>query len=354
VERKKPEKHFEGEGLSALPVTISAPAKINLFLEVLEKLPSGKHELISLMARLELSDTITISLREGDGENTGEKAGVEPRDELRDELREKTGDDSRKKEDPGPSEDLLSYELRVPGTPDPGFTGKDNLVLRAISSYRGLTGFPEKGLRVRLVKNIPLAGGLGGGSSDSATVRMALNRLSGFLLKDGELQELALSLGADVPFFLGDSPLLLARGVGERLSPWKGEEPFPRVLLINPGTPLKTGVVFREYELTKKSKSNNLSSNPALWRGAAPPPKGGGSEDLGPYPPIGYNALAPAAFGLSPVLEDIFRNLKDLKEGPVGLSGSGPTLFGLFKTEEKLLYAKESFKGYWTAATCIK
>jgi 4-diphosphocytidyl-2-C-methyl-D-erythritol kinase len=337
------------------PITVKAPAKINLFLEVIGKLPSGRHELFSLMARLKLSDEIKVSLLGESPKPLGCDRSSSPGEPL------------------GSPGDGLSYEFRVPGSPDAGFMGENNLVLKALFAYRRLTGFPREAYSIHLIKNIPPAAGLGGGSSDGAAILKLLNSLSGGLLNKEELKSLALSLGADVPFFLEDESLCLARGVGESLSPWKGERPFPLVLLLNPGTPLKTREVFMEYELTKREESNNLSLNPALSRDKAdfmaprPPFRGAGrpsrqepdsepgkaSGHWGNHPPFGHNDLAPVAFKLSPALRELYHLLLGLKEGPVGLSGSGPTLFGLFKTEEKLGFALDRLKGRFTLSTKI-
>ncbi|MDR2141523.1 MAG: 4-(cytidine 5'-diphospho)-2-C-methyl-D-erythritol kinase [Deltaproteobacteria bacterium] len=257
------------EGASAF---LRAPAKINLFLKVLGRRPDGYHELLSLMARLTLADEIRLEPFAG-------------------------------------GRDEFSFDYAGPGQPDPAFVG-DNLVLRALQALRAEK--PELGFfRVHIQKNIPLAAGLGGGSSDAATILRHLGPLLG--LEPGRLRALALALGSDVPFFLGP-PLALVRGRGEILSPWPGAV-TGELILVNPGIALPTGRVFQKLALTKGQENNNLGpdfrSRPDLL-------------------PLGQNDLLAPALDLVPALGEVQATVAGLGSLAFGLSGSGPTFWALF------------------------
>ncbi len=257
---------------SVLRAAAEAPAKINLALRVLGRRPDGYHELASVMARLSLSDSLELEIG-GRGE---------------DELRSRS-------------------EFTLP----PDFDSPSNLILRAVAAFRRQLGWPDAAVRVKLYKRIPLGGGLGGGSADAAAALAILNRLAPRPLQGEALAQMALSLGADLPFFLQPRPLALARGVGELLShappafePWAGR----RLILLNPGVSLSTAEVFRNLALTKGAAKNNLE--PILELAA-------GFNDL----------LAPAA-RLSKEVAQAARLLESLGEAALwGLSGSGATFW---------------------------
>src|SRR5438477_7604267 len=185
------------DGASPLPVlttmwstrtadglVVRAPAKVNLFLEVLGKRPDGYHDLATLMVAVSLFDTLEI------------------------------------KEDPSATITLdLVPPAEAPGAEDrPALTpGPDNLVWRAADLLRRHAGHP-RGARLRLRKRIPLAAGLAGGSSDAAATLLGLNRLWRLGLTDAELARLGAELGSDVAFFL-HGPAAWCTGRGEVITP---------------------------------------------------------------------------------------------------------------------------------------
>ncbi len=136
------------------------PAKVNLYLRVVGRRPDGYHEVVTVMQPLSLADVLTVDLA-------------------------------------GESIQLMCDQ---PGLPQ----GEENLVWRAARRFQEETGQP-RGVRLRLSKNIPVAAGLGGGSSDAAGTLLALNALTGKPLADSRLHHLAGRLGADVPFFSAGS-----------------------------------------------------------------------------------------------------------------------------------------------------
>ena len=213
--------------------------------------------------------------------------------------------------------------------------GKDNLVWRAALAFAGETGQKIKA-SLSLRKKIPVAAGLGGGSSDAAGTLLALNVLAGEPLDRPALHRLAGRLGADVPFFLEPGPAV-ARGIGTELTPV--ELPPYWYLLLNPGVPISTHRVYESLDL------------PRLM-GRAPLAE----ADFDPERPEAWvaNDLETITLGIFPQIRDLIGRLKTLGAGAAGMSGSGPTVFGLFATAEAARAAatevRRTFKGWLTVA----
>jgi 4-diphosphocytidyl-2-C-methyl-D-erythritol kinase len=189
-------------------------------------------------------------------------------------------------------------------------------------------------VRLRLTKRIPVAAGLGGGSSDAAGTLLALNELAGKPLSPGHLHRLASLLGADVPFFLAREPAV-GRGTGTQLSAvtllpyW--------YLLVNPGVPLSTRWVYENLDLA------GLTGPPA-------------TEAWDPEHPETWvrNDLGTVAVKRFPELAQLLTGLHDAEAWCQGISGSGPTLFGLFRTREAAhqagLKLRRTFRGWLAVA----
>jgi 4-diphosphocytidyl-2-C-methyl-D-erythritol kinase len=211
--------------------------------------------------------------------------------------------------------DILSLHADDPELP----TDDGNLVMRAARLLQKTAGI-EQGARLRLQKRIPVAAGLGGGSSDAAATLLGLNRLWGLRWPRARLQELAVELGMDVPFFLGTGRAV-ARGRGERLQALPGGGGYALVL-VNPRTPLSTAEVYGRV--------------PAGWH----------AEPTGTERVIEAlrrrNAAALAAAltnNLERVVEPVLPVIGRMKAallaaGALGaiMSGSGPTVFGLARS----------------------
>ena len=267
-------------------ITLKAPAKINLFLKIINRRPDGYHEVISLMQKVELFDILELS-REGE-----------------------------------------TVRLSCPGSDLP--EDQDNLVYRAAQAFIAATG-KKTGIRIYLEKKIPVAAGLGGGSSDAAAVLRGLNILLGAGLNLEDLALIARPLGADVPFFIQDYSAAIATGIGDRLEEF---EPLKGLwlLLVNPGFGLSTKWVYENFPLTtganpyilarvRKMQENPLEATPSLF------------IEFG-------NDLEVVSMGRFPEIGEIKNELK-LAGAVVSLmSGSGPTVFGLFPGEEE---ARRSF-----------
>ncbi|GAB6270839.1 MAG: 4-(cytidine 5'-diphospho)-2-C-methyl-D-erythritol kinase [Smithella sp.] len=258
-----------------------APAKINLVLRVLRKRPDGYHDLASVMQQISICDELHFTLR---------------------------------------PEGIV---LQCPGTDLP--TNEDNLIYRAARSIFNYAGY-KAGVEINLNKKIPSAAGLGGGSSDAATTLMALNDLCSLNVSQTKLMKIGAKLGADVPFFIfGKSAF--AAGIGDRLQPLP-DLPKLHLVLINPPFPLATKMVYENLNLTLTKKKNNYSI-PRFYA-------------LGDVVRELYNDLEAVSLTMHPELSD-FKQLL-VKEGALGalMSGSGPTLFGVFADETSARQAKQA------------
>ncbi len=212
-------------------------------------------------------------------------------------------------------------------------TGPENLVWRAASLFQDETG-QKLGMLLNLRKWIPVAAGLGGGSSDAAGTLLALNDLAGKPLAQARLHHLASLLGADVPFFLNREPAV-GRGIGTQLSSvtllpyW--------YLLLNPGVPLSTRWVYENLDLA------GLPDAPE-------------TETWDPEHPESWvrNDLGAVAIKRFPELEALLDDLRDAGAWTQGISGSGPTLFGLFSSREAAhqagLKLRRNFGGWLAVA----
>jgi 4-diphosphocytidyl-2-C-methyl-D-erythritol kinase len=182
-----------------------APAKLNLFLHVTGRRPDGYHELQTLFQLIDLSDSVSLNVT----------------------------DDGRIERPAGPA----------------GVDPDSDLTVRAAKALQAATGC-RAGASIRIAKRIPMGGGLGGGSSDAATVLLALNHLWGCGLPVDELARLGLPLGADVPVFVRGSSAW-AEGVGEQLVPVVLPERW--YVVIHPGVAVPTRDVFQSPELTRNT-----------------------------------------------------------------------------------------------------
>jgi 4-diphosphocytidyl-2-C-methyl-D-erythritol kinase len=248
-----------------------APAKVNLYLEVLSKRADGYHEVETLMVAVSLYDTLVFK---------EDSAG--------------------------------RFQLRC--NRQDLSTGPENLVTRAAELLRQHTGC-NCGARVRLAKRIPVAAGLAGGSSDGAAALAGLNRLWDLGLADAELAALSARLGSDVAFFFA-TPAGWCTGRGERVEP----TPLPRrlwVVLVGPPFGLSTADVYRRVRvpqtpLDSQGMRRALAAGDVLEMGRRL-----------------HNRLQPPALALRPELAGYLDRLAAL--GPAGqlMSGSGSTLFAL-------------------------
>lgn len=284
--------------MSAL--TEQAPAKVNLTLRVLGRRADGYHELESLVAFAGLTDTLSL---QPDGES----------------------------------------ELDISG-PFAAACGSttENLVLKAVAALRKRVPGLRAG-RFALLKNIPAAGGLGGGSSDAAAALRLLARANGLAADDARLSSAALAVGADVPVCLDPRPRIM-RGVGERLSASLSVPPLP-ALLVNPCMPLSTRAVFEAF-----------AAAPA--NGAALDAVPSAADAMIEFLTRHGNDLTSAAIACAPAVAEVLKVLGELSGVRLArMSGSGPTCFALFATGEEAAAAARCLQAerpdWWAHATTI-
>jgi 4-diphosphocytidyl-2-C-methyl-D-erythritol kinase len=285
-----------------MTITVVAPAKINLHLEVLGLRPDGYHELAMVMQTLDLADRLRC-MPTADGR--------------------------------------ITLRCDAPGLS----TGADNLVVRAAELLRSRAGLPELGALLELSKRIPIGAGLAGGSSDGAAALLGLNALWGCGFSAADLQEMAAELGSDMPFCL-EGGTRLCFGRGERLepplAPTGGAIPadaaaaplrpgFAVLLIKHPRVSVSTpwafgrcrelrGDFYLEREADFEQRRQALRQGPLLAALAS------GS----PLPPLRNDLQAVVEAEVASVGE----GLRLLRQAPealaVAMSGSGPTLFALF------------------------
>jgi 4-diphosphocytidyl-2-C-methyl-D-erythritol kinase len=257
--------------------TVRAFAKINLTLEVLNKRPDGFHNLRTVFQTISLHDTITIAV-----ENSGH------------------------------TQIHLDSNVEIPG---------ENLAVRAAGGVLGAIGVTAS-VVIRLEKNIPIGGGLGGGSTDAAAVLLTLPELVGRRLPFEKQLEIASNLGSDVPFFLMGGT---AAGVG------RGTELYPMSdaqcrfgLLLAPSVHVSTAQAYAGLKRTEAMPESDLGASPKLAFLLA------AGED---WCTACVNDFEGAVFLLHPELGELRARLSELGASLARMSGSGASIFGLFRSE---------------------
>lgn len=246
-------------------LTIRAPAKLNLGLEILGVRDDGFHEIRTLMAMLEFGDDLLVS---------------------------------------------TAPELTVEGIPGVGHDA--NLISRAVVAFRVLTG-ADVHVDISVTKRLPIAAGLGGASTDAAAALLALNAIADVPMSNGDLHLLAAELGSDVPFFLG-SPLALSSGTGTDLSPLV-PVPFD-VILIVPYLRIanKTATLYKLLEPVDCSDGVRIQEGIRALAMRQVPDRF-----------MLKNAFECPLYSLAPEMLELRKVLDSVDCIAVGLSGAGPT-----------------------------
>ena len=266
-----------------------APAKLNLFLHVTGQRADGYHSLQTLFRFVGLCDALQFVPR--------------------------------------------SDHQVVLANPIPGVAPETDLTVRAAEALRRATGIRD-GVTIHLTKRLPMGGGLGGGSSDAATVLIALNYLWRLGASQAELQALALPLGADVPVFVfGQSAF--AEGVGEALSPVA--LPPAWYLILHPGVAVPTPRIFTAPDLTRDTPP----IDPHAWAGAMD--RGVGANDL--------QAVAVALYPEVGVALDWLRAQPETA-GRVRMTGSGACIFAVFDDEQSAQSVQQRLPAAWQGWVC--
>ncbi|MBW2630813.1 MAG: 4-(cytidine 5'-diphospho)-2-C-methyl-D-erythritol kinase [Deltaproteobacteria bacterium] len=260
-----------------------SPAKVNLFLRVLGKRSDGYHDILSLMQRISLCDEMSFDLK-GNGVKVICPGGLVPEN-------------------------------------------KNNIAYRAAEAILSNVSC-HSGVEITINKKIPVAAGLGGGSSNAATTLVTLNEITGTKYSTEELMQIGARLGADVPFFVFGKTSL-ASGIGDRLKPVDG---VPKLwfILVNPGFGVSTGDIYENLKL-------GLTKEPIKYSMLRFVTMSHVAKGL-------YNDLEKVSLRFYPVLSDIKKLLT--ANGALGslMSGSGPTVFGIFRSETDAKRAESNLR----------
>ncbi len=288
-------------------IELSSPAKINLFLDVLGRRDDGYHDIITVFEKIDLCDRIRLTPSETEHAGSGKDIAIS----------------SNLKELP---------------------TDKNNLAYRACSLLRKTYGI-SKGVKIHIEKRIPIAAGLGGGSSNAATTLKGLNKLWGLNLTDKELVDICKKIGADVPFFIFNYSFAIGSGRGDDIKAIKSDLEMWHVI-ISPPVHVSTKETYGNSSLNLTEERGNVKM---IVRAIEQKDLGGVKKHL-------YNALEPV---VTKKVTDISR-VKDFvkKRGfDAGkVTGSGPTIFvltGERKEAEKLRddflssFVPDKFRNDW-------
>lgn len=274
---------------------IHSPAKLNLFLEVTEKRTDGYHNIDSVFLTINLADDIKISLLESD---------------------------------------KIDVTTNHPEVPD----GEKNIIYTAVTKIKELKKI-KSGVKIAVTKNIPVGGGLGGGSGNAGAVIGYLADKWGFNPKSPEILELAKSIGADVPFFLHKTNIAVCGGIGEIVTPI-GFKGCLWLILVNPGININTGEVYRNLNLTNPQKNSKIIIDAI------------NKEDLTGISLNLFNRLEEPVLIKYPVIAQIKKDLLDIGCTGSLMSGSGSTVFGLAENERQgkkmLKLIREKYKGFFS------
>lgn len=270
--------------------TVYAYAKINLSLDILGVRPDGYHEVQMLMQSLTLHDTVTLKIRQT------------------------------------PGIFLTCGESSLP-------SDSRNLAYRAAALFFHTYALPY-GAELCLEKKIPVAAGLAGGSSDAAAVLRGLNEMFGGVASETELSSLGANLGADVPYclLLGTA---LSEGIGERLTPLP-PAPDCCCLLVKPAAGASTKQIYTEYDALAKTTEITHPDTQGLLSALSAGDYRGLTSRL-------CNVLEPVTVHLVPEITTLKETLRSLGADGVLMSGSGPTVFGLFSSETAAKNAEAYF-----------
>ncbi|HBH97344.1 MAG TPA: 4-(cytidine 5'-diphospho)-2-C-methyl-D-erythritol kinase [Candidatus Omnitrophica bacterium] len=260
---------------------LHAPAKLNLYLRILGRRPDGYHELETLFERIDLADELTFK---------PQARGI-----------------------------TMTCD-------DPTLAcGASNLVTKAAHLLQQTCNVSQ-GAAIHLAKRIPIAAGLGGGSSDAAATLIGLNRLWALRLSAQRLRQLAGPLGADVPFFLERGPFAVGRGRGDACEPVAGGCPTLWQVVVVPTARLSTQDVYEGFDAAKPLKKSSLTVSRRSISMLLHALRNGSLSELA----SGLrNDLQPEAIRRCPVIQDIQGFLQSCPCLGTMVSGSGPSVFGL-------------------------
>ena len=282
IKRKSPISLKADKRIQKIPggVRVLSYAKLNLYLEILDKRPDGYHNLETIFERVSLADEIVI------------------------------------KRAPGNSIRIETDSLDIP-------KGAGNLAYQAAELLKKNFGILA-GLVIKIRKRIPVGAGLGGGSSNAASTLLGLNYLWNLGLSAKELKEYASRLGSDVAFFIYNYPLAIGRGRGERITPWNGSKKKLWHVIAVPELNVSTALIYRDLDESRQQTKNKKSFGSLRIKNL----KTNGTSSLRAKD-ILFNRLEEVTFRRYPQVGRLKRNLEARGLINALMSGSGSAVFGM-------------------------
>ena len=272
-------------------LSVRAPAKINWFLHVISKRSDGYHDIISLMQCVSLYDEVFF----------------EHADSI-----------------------VVEGDLEIPAS--------ENLVYRAALLLQEYSSC-RKGARITLRKHIPVSAGLGGGSSDAAFTLSGLNRLWGLGLRLPDLCQIGARIGSDIPFFF-HGPAALVEGKGNRVKPLSVDADV-WLLLVKPDVAVSTAWAYTAFDASPRSALTKKPPDIKLFC------QGLHNQDFLSVAPLLRNDLEEVVVKEHPVVGEIKQKLVATGAEASLMSGSGPTVFGVFRTRKEAEKALMAMKPHW-------
>jgi 4-diphosphocytidyl-2-C-methyl-D-erythritol kinase len=276
---------------------MKAPAKINWFLKIINKRDDGYHNMLSVMQCIDIYDTLEF----------------ESSDNI----------------------EVIS-DLDIPP--------ESNLVHKAASLLKQYTSY-KKGVKITLQKTIPVSAGLGGGSSDAAYTLLGLNKLWGLGLGREELCSLGITIGADVPFFLHGSPAIV-EGRGEKITDFDHYDATFVLLLVKPPVDISTAWAYGLFDIDKFSELTKKPIDIKLFCHALK------KRDIFSLNTMTQNDLEHVVMEEHPVIEEIKKKMIDSGAIISLMTGSGPTVFGVFESKKTACSAANTMGALnWSCVT---
>lgn len=329
-------------------VTLDAHAKINLGLDVLGRRADGYHEVRMVMQTLDLCDTVTLDVISG--ADAGARTAGERQAKAGNAKRTVSEGKADERGTVGQFEMKNNIHLTITSD-DPMIdvsllpTDGRNLCVKAVEALLADAGV-RASVDIHLVKRIPFEAGLAGGSTDAAAVLKGLNELLDLHYTNEELAEIGVKLGADVPYCIYGGAML-AEGIGEELTVIEPSVPALPVLLVKPDFGISTGGIYDRLDAVERPTHPDIDGLLEAVRSGKPRQIAG---RLG-------NILEEVTVAENPKLQEIKTGL--VKYGALGalMTGSGPTVFGVFADEETMGAAevelKKKYNGYFISKTYI-
>lgn len=304
-------------------LTLKSPAKVNLYLTVFDKKENGFHSIETLFERIDLCDELSFRQTK---------------------------------------KDTITIHCNHPQVP----AGSKNLVYKVAQTLKDAHGI-ESGVSIRIKKNIPVAAGLAGGSSNAAIALIALNRLWSIGLNKKQLAEYAASLGSDINFFLDDASFALGEDRGQIISPVKCATKLWHVLVV-PKVKVYAKDAYQKLEILRSKVGVNASSKRRLHTIQE------GGENLLTKQEQGVNILIrklqkgvfsdiwsllrndleEPVIGLCPRIKVVQQRFKSLEAKGVVVSGSGPAVFALVESKEKALAMQRALKKIYSQVFVVR